>query len=532
MASLQTWVPGIEPGSDFSLANIPFGIVTTPSDSSPHAATAIGSHILDLKVLSEQPEFSSLFPSLKDYSHVFSHPSLNAFAALGRSVHREVRSTIQDLLSEATKHPAFLKDNTALREKALVPINKAKTHLPMEIGDYTDFYAGYHHAFGVGSMWRGPANALQPNYLHLPVGYHGRASSIVVSGTPIVRPTGQLITDPAAEGPKQPVVLPCRKLDIELELGCFVARGNEMGTAIDVDKAEEDHIFGYVLVNDWSARDIQNWEYVPLGPFNGKNFATTISPWVVTPDALEGFRAESIEVPERPEVQEYLREKRKDNVFDIKCEVDLTSKCANTRCIRPPPRSLLLTVVASPRGRHHYHLSCLYQEPHLVVPSDARSSHAGRLSDADGRHARVWHHQRHQVVRVRQSARDVTRRQEGGSLVRHGRSQIPERWRHHHPAGIVRRGRQQGRIWPVHWENLHRAWSIDPNKMRQESTSLNSRHCCKSTCHSILCLRRYRCRYEKHSQARTKVKVRRGASTFFASRIRVPPRTSTSVAAI
>lgn len=322
----NTWVPGVEPDSDFSLANIPFGIVTTPQDSTPHPATAIGGHILDLKLLSEQPDFETVFPSLQGHGHVFSSSSLNAFAALGRPVHREVRSTIQHLLSEDTKHSTFLKDNASLREKVLVPMATVKMHLPMEIGDYTDFYAGYHHAFGVGSMWRGPANALQPNYLHLPVGYHGRASSIVVSGTPIVRPTGQLIADPTAEGPKQPSVLPSRRLDIELELGCFVARGNDMGTAIDVNKADEDHIFGYVLVNDWSARDIQNWEYVPLGPFNGKNFATTISPWVVTPDALEAFRAEGIEVGERPEVQEYLREQRKDNVFDIKCEIDLTSK--------------------------------------------------------------------------------------------------------------------------------------------------------------------------------------------------------------
>lgn len=333
MTSSNTWVLGVEPDSDFSLANIPFGIVTTPQDSKPHPATAIGSHILDLKVLSEQPDFSTVFSSLQNHSHVFSSSSLNAFAALGRPVHSQVRSTIQDLLSEDTNHPAFLKDNAGLRDKALVPMAKVKMHLPMDIGDYTDFYAGYHHAFGVGSMWRGPANALQPNYLHIPVGYHGRASSIVVSGTPIVRPTGQLIIDPTAEGPKQPSVLPSRRLDIELELGCFVARGNEMGTAIDVNKADKDHIFGYVLVNDWSARDIQNWEYVPLGPFNGKNFATTISPWVVMPDALEIFRTEGIEVDGRPEVQEYLREQRKENVFDIKCEIDLTSKWPTARHI-------------------------------------------------------------------------------------------------------------------------------------------------------------------------------------------------------
>lgn len=323
MSTSKTWVPGVDPDSDFSLANIPFGIVTTSNDDTPHAATAIGSHILDLKVLSQEPSFTTIFPSLKSHIHVLSTPSLNAFAALGRPVHSQVRTTIQDLLSEDTSNPAFLKHNSELREKALIPLTKVKLHLPMEIGDYTDFYAGYHHAFGVGAMWRGPAAALQPNYLHLPVGYHGRASSIVVSGTPIVRPTGQIRPDPASEAVG---VAPCRRLDFELELGCFVARGNAMGTSIGVDSAETECVFGYVLVNDWSARDIQNWEYVPLGPFNGKNFATTISPWVVTPDALEGFKVRGIEVEGRPEVQEYLREKKEDNVFDIKCQIDLTSE--------------------------------------------------------------------------------------------------------------------------------------------------------------------------------------------------------------
>ncbi|KAF3761349.1 Fumarylacetoacetase [Cryphonectria parasitica EP155] len=330
MASFKTWVPGVEPDSDFSLANIPFGIITTPDDGDPHAATAIGSHILDLKVLSQQSGFGAVFPFLKDRTDVFASPFLNSLAALGRPVHRELRSTLQDLLSEDTRHPEFLRDNAALRERALLPMARVQTRLPMEIGDYTDFYAGYHHAFGVGSMWRGPANALQPNYLHLPVGYHGRASSIVVSGSPIVRPKGQIIVDPAAEGPKQPVVAPSRRLDIELELGCFVGRGNTIGTSIDVNRAEEDHIFGYVLVNDWSARDIQNWEYVPLGPFNGKNFATTISPWVVTPDALKPFRTTGIHVENRPEVHEYLHEESKDNVFDIECHIDLTTPEGDT----------------------------------------------------------------------------------------------------------------------------------------------------------------------------------------------------------
>ncbi|KUI55620.1 Fumarylacetoacetase [Cytospora mali] len=331
MASFTTWVPGVEPDSDFSLANIPFGIATTPNDINPHAVTAIGSLILDLKVLLEHPGAESIFPYLKGHEHVLSSTSLNAFAELGRDVHRQVRSSIQDLLSVDTKQPEFLKENTALREKALIPLKDVKMSLPMQIGDYTDFYAGYHHAFGVGSMWRGPANALQPNYTHLPVGYHGRASSIVVSGHPIKRPVGQIIVDPSAE-PKQPVVKPSQKLDIELELGCFIARGNEMGTPIDVNKAE-DHIFGYVLLNDWSARDIQNWEYVPLGPFNGKNFATTISPWVIMPEALEPFKSGGIELEGRPALQDYLKQEKADGFFDIKCEIDLTTPEGDTTTI-------------------------------------------------------------------------------------------------------------------------------------------------------------------------------------------------------
>jgi fumarylacetoacetase len=377
MASFTTWVPDVEPDSSFSLANIPFGIATTLNDSSPHAVTAIGCHILDLKVLLEQPEAESVFPCLKGHEHVFSSPSLNAFADLGRHVHSQVRSTIQDLLSLDTKHPEFLKDKTALREKALLPVSNVKMCLPMQIGDYTDFYAGYHHAFGVGSMWRGPANALQPNYTHLPVGYHGRSSSIVVSGHPVRRPVGQIVVDPTAE-PKQPAVKPSQKLDIELELGCFIARGNEMGTSIDVNKAEE-HIFGYVLLNDWSARDIQNWEYVPLGPFNGKNFATTISPWVIMPEALEPFRSKGIDLDGRPELQDYLKEEKADGFFDIKCEIDLTSELSYPA---PVPASSR-TDSNSSRGRHFHHIQSINEESSLVVPSDACPPHLGRLSHAD-----------------------------------------------------------------------------------------------------------------------------------------------------
>ncbi|KAI0201661.1 hypothetical protein F4808DRAFT_108406 [Astrocystis sublimbata] len=325
----STWVPDVSPESPFSLANIPFGIIRTQSNPAPHAATAIGSHVLDLKVLSSYDKFTEIFPILKDHSDIFSQPTLNAFAALGRAVHREVRSTIQDLLSAETTRPEVLRDNDELRQRALVPRGIVKVQLPVSIGDYTDFYAGYHHAFAVGCMFRGPENALQPNYAHLPVGYHGRASSIVVSGTPIRRPNGQILLDPAAE-PKVPITGPSRRLDIELEMGCIIAQGNELGTPVKVGEAEE-HIFGYVLLNDWSARDIQMWEYVPLGPFNGKNFASTISPWVVVPEALEPFRVNGIE--NKTEVQGYLREGREDTVYDIELEVDITTPEGDTTTI-------------------------------------------------------------------------------------------------------------------------------------------------------------------------------------------------------
>ncbi|KAK3347131.1 hypothetical protein B0T25DRAFT_460953 [Lasiosphaeria hispida] len=316
-----TWVPNVSPTSDFSLANLPFGIITTPSDPLPHAAVAIGTSVLDLKALSTSPLFTDLFPSLPP--QIFSHPTLNPFAALGRPTHRAVRAALQSLLSTGDSR---LRDDPALRAAALLPLAQVKSHLPMAVGDYTDFYAGYHHAFAVGAMFRGPGAELQPNYTRLPVGYHGRASSIVVSGTLIRRPVGQFVLDPA-EGP---VVGPSRRVDFEVELGCFVARGNEMGEAVAVGEAEE-YVFGYVLLNDWSARDVQAWEYVPLGPFNSKNFGTTVSPWVVLADALEPFRVKGVENP-GGEVLEYLRG-REDGVFDIGLEVDLTTPEGDTTTI-------------------------------------------------------------------------------------------------------------------------------------------------------------------------------------------------------
>ncbi|PNP37405.1 hypothetical protein TGAMA5MH_10704 [Trichoderma gamsii] len=320
MASTTSWVP-LDRNGDFSIHNLPFGIFSEGS-SQPRAGARIGDFVIDLKALATDEQAKQQLSSLGGLEAVFGQSSLNAFAERGRSVHRAVRGDLQRILSQATDVPAILKDNEALKQKALIPVEKVKMHLPMQIGDYTDFYAGYHHAYKVGVLFRGPDNAMQPNYTHLPVGYHGRSSSIVVSGTPIRRPRGQILPNPAAT-PKEPITVACRRLDFELELGCFICKPNEMGESIDINKAEE-YIFGFVLLNDWSARDIQAWEYVPLGPFNGKNFGSTISPWVVLADALEPFRTEPL-ANDTP-VQDYLKETQKKSVFDIQLEVSLTTE--------------------------------------------------------------------------------------------------------------------------------------------------------------------------------------------------------------
>ncbi|CAI4217675.1 unnamed protein product [Parascedosporium putredinis] len=275
---------------------------------------------------------------LKDSPTVFHEPTLNSFAALGRQIHSQVRSALQDLLSSETQNPAALRDDPDLRNAALLHRSTVHNHLPVSIGDYTDFYAGYNHAFMVGCLFRGPANALQPNYTHLPVAYHSRSSSVIVSNTPVYRPIGQILLDPSAEQ-KEPTTAAARRLDMELELGVIMATGNELGSRIKIDDAES-HIFGYVLLNDWSARDIQAWEYVPLGPFNAKNFASTISPWIVLADALEPFMAKGIE--NKTVIQNYLKESRAENVVDLELEVELTtSEGHSTMIAKTTSRNLL-----------------------------------------------------------------------------------------------------------------------------------------------------------------------------------------------
>lgn len=265
--------------SHFSIQNIPFGVFRPRDGGAARVGTRLGDHVLDLAALEERGHFRS--PEFGE-ARPFRAGALNEFMALGRPAWRKARAVIQHLLSAGTP---TLRDDPALRALVLRPAAEVEMLLPARIGDYTDFYASYHHAHNVGTMLRGPENALMPNWKHLPVGYHGRASSVVLSGTAVRRPRGQ-IKPPDAPAP---LFVPTRSLDYELEVAFFVGPGNALGQPIPIDQAEE-HIFGFVLMNDWSARDVQGWEYQPLGPFLAKNFCTSISPWVVTLDALEPFR--------------------------------------------------------------------------------------------------------------------------------------------------------------------------------------------------------------------------------------------------
>ncbi|KAK1158135.1 fumarylacetoacetase-like [Acipenser oxyrinchus oxyrinchus] len=267
----------VEENSDFPIHNLPYGIFSTPDNPRHRIGVAIGDQILDLGVI--KPLFSG--PVLSKHQDVFDQPTLNAFMGLGHKAWKEARTVLQKLLSA---NETTLQEDVGLRSRAFVHQSLAEMHLPAEIGDYTDFYSSRDHATNVGIMFRGKENALMPNWLHLPVGYHGRASSVVVSGTPLRRPMGQTRPDET----KPPVYGSCKLLDIELEMAFFVGPGNKLGEPIPIHKAHE-HIFGMVLMNDWSARDIQKWEYVPLGPFLGKSFGTTISPWVVPMEALMPF---------------------------------------------------------------------------------------------------------------------------------------------------------------------------------------------------------------------------------------------------
>ncbi len=309
MQTIPTWLD-IPADSDFSIHNLPFGVFSTENKPFPRIGVAIGEYILDLHFLVSEGALDGLGFDLE----ILQEPVLNSFMALGNEAVRELRGRLQFLLSQATT------EREAIEEEGLTLQVDATMHFPFLIGDYTDFYSSLEHAQNAGKLFRDPDKALFPNWRHLPVGYHGRASSIQLSGVDFYRPCGQII-DKELSTPDNPIpkFSPTQALDFELEMATIIGKPSELGERITTEKAEE-HIFGFVLFNDWSARDIQRWEYQPLGPFLGKNFFSAISPWVVTFEALQYFRVES--PVQDPKVLDYLKTSGERN-FDIHLSVEI-----------------------------------------------------------------------------------------------------------------------------------------------------------------------------------------------------------------
>ncbi|HEY3791422.1 MAG TPA: fumarylacetoacetase [Bradyrhizobium sp.] len=302
----------VDAACDFPIQNLPYGVFSSRDNPAPRIGVAIGNYVLDLWELEQD--------SRLDVGElgVFAGPTLNAFMALGPKVWSRTRARMSELLRH--DHPE-LRDNAELRALALVPMADVKLHMPIAVAGYTDFYSSKEHATNVGVMFRGKDNALQPNWLHMPIGYNGRASTVVVSGTKVRRPRGQL-KPPSAEAPS---FGPCKRLDFELEMGFVVGQPSVMGEMLTEKQAEE-MIFGFVILNDWSARDIQQWEYVPLGPFQAKAFATSISPWIVTREALEPFRMHG--PAQDPAPLPYLKQALPNN-YDLQLDVALRAAGMN-----------------------------------------------------------------------------------------------------------------------------------------------------------------------------------------------------------
>jgi fumarylacetoacetase len=304
----ESWVESAnDPASDFPIQNLPFGIFRKKgSNTRPGGGVAIGDQILDLTGVG-----------------LNTGPTLNVLAAAGRPTWKAIRKLLSDVLSDQKHRKKF--------SKHLVPMKKAELFLPVAIGDYSDFYTGIYHAQNAGKMFR-PDNPLLPNYHWVPIGYHGRASSVVVSGTPVIRPSGQT----KAPDTPAPSFGPSKRLDFELELGFVIGPGNALGKPVPIAKAQ-DQIFGVVLFNDWSARDIQAWEYQPLGPFLGKSFASTLSPWIVTMEALEPFRCAAFaRSGDQPAPLPYLSDNadQKSGNLDIQLEAHLrTRKLPRPHCV-------------------------------------------------------------------------------------------------------------------------------------------------------------------------------------------------------
>lgn len=304
-AHLKSWVE-VPAHSDFPIQNLPFGVVSESArPAHKFVAVRIGDHVLNLAALADFGYFDDLSFSKQDFQQDFLNPMMKH----GKMAVRALRNRISELLDQ---------DNNSFRIQpeqhvALLPMSAVETHMPVQIGDYTDFYSSKEHATNVGIMFRDPANALLPNWLWIPVGYHGRASSVIPSGQDVIRPKGQIKPDDNAD----PIYAPSRQIDFELEMGFITFDGKPLGQQISTDEAEE-HIFGLCLFNDWSARDIQKWEYVPLGPFLAKNFASSMSCWIVTLDALQPFATAT--PAQHPDVLSYLKFEGNKS-YDIQLEV-------------------------------------------------------------------------------------------------------------------------------------------------------------------------------------------------------------------
>lgn len=317
MSSKKSWVE-VDPNSDFSIHNIPFGIIRN-SSLTPRVASRIGDFAIDLLELFDAGLLSETGFKRED----FDCNVLNSLMKKGKAGTRVLRNRLIELLEEYNQE---LRQNDDIKNKVLIPVDQVENEMPVNIGDYTDFYSSIEHATNVGTMFRDPNNALLPNWKYIPVGYHGRSSSIILSGQDIHRPKGQ--QKPKDDEP--PIFGPCKLLDFELEMAFITYDGKPLGASISANEAD-DYIFGMVLFNDWSARDIQKWEYVPLGPFLAKNFASSISAWIVTLDALEPFRTEGPE--QDPKVFPYLEFEGAKNI-DINLEVQIQpeGKDASTVC--------------------------------------------------------------------------------------------------------------------------------------------------------------------------------------------------------
>jgi fumarylacetoacetase len=353
--NLKSWVESAnDPNTDFPIQNLPFCIYALDGDPT-RPGVLIGDKIADIEFLTQEIFTGDYFSFGQEDGFDLSNIRIDRMMALRYELHKIFREDVD----EGTRSNA---------EFALLPIKEATLTVPYSVGDYTDFYCSIYHATNVGSMFR-PDNPLMPNYKYIPIGYHGRASSIVVSGTDIKRPKGQNRSDPD----QPPVFIPCKNLDYEMELGFFVGKGNELGQPIPISEAEE-HIFGLCLVNDWSARDIQAWEYQPLGPFLSKSFATTISPFVVTMEALAPFRVPAFERdPDDPQPLDYLNDEqnRKFGGLDIKLEVYIQTEKMRNENIEPHmlsrsnPKDLYWTI--GQMLTHHASNGCNLQTGDLMA---------------------------------------------------------------------------------------------------------------------------------------------------------------------